>query len=73
MTRTALGPLKPGMTLAQAQGGGRPVSNSGTRPANAEPDGMPDAWEAAHGLNPNEATDSSGDLQGDGYMNLGEA
>ncbi|MBI2924112.1 MAG: pectate lyase [Verrucomicrobia bacterium] len=55
-----------------AQVGGHPVLNSGTPPADADHDGMPDAWETAHGLNPNEATDSSGDLDSDGYTNLEE-
>ena len=32
-------------------------------------DGMPDAWEAAHGLNPAVA-DNNGDFDGDGYTNL---
>ncbi len=69
VTLTALGRLKPGVTLAQAQGGGRPVSNSGTRPADADHDGRPDIWETAHGLDPNAAADSPGDRDGDGCTN----
>lgn len=34
-------------------------------------DGMPDAWESAHGLNPS-VTDAAGDLDGDGRSNLQE-
>ena len=34
-------------------------------------DGMPDAWESAHGLNPS-ANDAGGDLDGDGRSNLQE-
>lgn len=34
-------------------------------------DGMPDAWEIAHGLNPN-VNDADGDLDGDGVSNLDE-
>jgi hypothetical protein len=33
-------------------------------------DGMPDAWEKSHGLNPKDATDGNGDLNHDGYTNL---
>lgn len=35
-------------------------------------DGMPDAWENHFGLNPNDAADAAGDLDGDGLTNLGE-
>jgi len=33
-------------------------------------DGMPDAWEIAHGLNPNDPADATKDLNGDGYTNI---
>ena len=35
-------------------------------------DGMPDLWEIAHGLNPNNAADAALDPDGDGVSNLGE-
>lgn len=35
-------------------------------------DGMPDAWESAHSLNPNNAADATQDPDGDGVNNLGE-
>jgi hypothetical protein len=35
-------------------------------------DGMPDAWELAHGLNPNDLTDAARDDDGDGFSNLQE-
>jgi hypothetical protein len=39
-------------------------------PADADRDGIPDAWESAHGLNPKDAADGNGDFNGDGYTNL---
>ena len=33
-------------------------------------DGIPDAWEKAHGLNPNDPSDATKDLNGDGYTNI---
>ena len=35
-------------------------------------DGMPDDWESAHGLNPNDAGDAALDSDGDGMSNLAE-
>ena len=35
-------------------------------------DGMPNEWEIAYGLNPNNANDHSGDVDSDGYTNLEE-
>ena len=35
-------------------------------------DGMSDDWEKKHGLNPNDPSDASGDLNGDGYTNIEE-
>ena len=33
---------------------------------------MPDTWEKAHHLNPNDASDASKDRDGDGYTNIEE-
>jgi hypothetical protein len=33
-------------------------------------DGMPDAWELANGLNPNDPSDANQDCTGDGYTNI---
>jgi len=43
----------------------------GTPPKDTDSDGMPDTWEAAHGLNPASATDYNGkDLSTEGYTNI---
>lgn len=44
---------------------------SGIAPADADRDGMPDAWEIRHGLNPNLASDRNlTNLSAEGYTNL---
>jgi hypothetical protein len=43
----------------------------GARPLDTDGDGMPDAWETAHGLNPG-ADDSAADPDADGILNLQE-
>jgi hypothetical protein len=52
--------------------GGQPAVTQVTRPAgfDTDGDGMPDTWETAHGLNPNSASDGTGDYTGDGYTNV---
>jgi hypothetical protein len=42
------------------------------RLSDSDADGMPDWWELRYGLNPNEAADANGDLDGDGVSNLSE-
>jgi hypothetical protein len=39
-------------------------------PVDSDHDGIPDDWEKAHGLNPNDASDASKNLNTDGYTNL---
>jgi hypothetical protein len=52
--------------------GGWPDLKGGTTPADADNDGLPDAWEVMYGLNPNKADDNSADKDGDGYTNIEE-
>jgi pectate lyase len=44
----------------------------GTPPADSDHDGMPDAWETAHGLDPNDPSDGAKDRDGDRYTNVEE-
>ena len=46
-----------------------PTLNSGTAPTDSDGDGMPDAWETANGLNPNDATDGALVAE-NGYTNV---
>ena len=52
--------------------GGQPSVDMVSRPAgfDSDGDGMPDGWEAAHGLNARDAADGASDSDGDGYTNL---
>ncbi len=42
----------------------------GTPYKDSDGDGMPDDWEKQHGLNPDDSSDASTDLNGDGYTNI---
>jgi pectate lyase len=52
--------------------GGWPALKSGPAPDDADHDGMPDAWEKRHNLNPNDADDNARDKDDDGYTNVEE-
>jgi hypothetical protein len=53
------------------QVGGYPTLAAGTPPADADNDGMPDAWEVSLGLNPL-VRNNNGDFDSDGYTDLEE-
>ena len=55
---------------SQKEVGGWPDLKQGPVPLDSDNDGMPDDWEAGHGLNPNDAADAAKDLNGDGYTNI---
>lgn len=52
-----------------AQVGGYP-DYKGEPYTDTDGDGLPDAWETAHGLDPKDAADALADLNGDGYTNI---
>ncbi|NBW97042.1 MAG: pectate lyase [Planctomycetia bacterium] len=54
---------------SQKQVGGWPRLEAGDAPADADRDGMPDAWETGHGLDPRDPRDGNAVRQ-DGYTNL---
>ncbi|MBT3616498.1 MAG: lamin tail domain-containing protein, partial [Verrucomicrobia bacterium] len=47
-------------------------ANSSDEVADTDADGMPDGWETAFGLDPNNSNDADGDADGDGLTNLSE-
>jgi len=55
---------------SQSQVGGWPELEPGSPWIDGDGDGMPDDWEAAHGLNAADATDGTADRNGDGFTNL---
>jgi hypothetical protein len=58
-----------GIIDSQTNVGGWPVLNSVAPPIDTDHDGMPDAWETAHGLNPSDPADRNTLGEG-GYTNL---
>jgi hypothetical protein len=74
MVRTGKVTYKKGIISDPNQVGGYPEYSYSVDevPADMDLDGMPDAWEQAHGLNASSASDSSQDADGDGYTNVEE-
>ena len=60
---------KKGIITDISQVGGYPEYN-GTPYVDTDGDGMPDEWEKANGLNPNDPSDANKDCTGDGYTNI---
>lgn len=60
---------KQGIITDIRQVGGLPSYN-GQPYLDTDGDGMPDAWEVANGLNPNDSSDAVLDCNGDGYTNI---
>lgn len=56
----------PGIIDSQADADAWPQYHSAEPPPDADHDGIPDEWERAHGLNPNDPNDGARD-SGDGY------
>jgi pectate lyase len=57
---------------SQTQVGGWPALTSGEPPLDSDNDGMPDAWEIEHKLNPHDPSDANLDSDKDGYSNIEE-
>ncbi len=57
---------------SQSQVGGWPELKSTSPLPDTDGDGMPDAWERRHGLNPRDPVDGSADKDRDGYTNVEE-
>lgn len=55
---------------SQQDVGGWPILQTGDTPRDTDSDGMPDAWERAHGLNPLDATDGKADRDSNGYTEV---
>lgn len=60
---------KQGIITDIRQVGGLP-EYKGEAAVDSDGDGMPDAWEIANGLNPNDPADANMDCNGDGYTNI---
>ncbi len=69
--RLPIDSYKQGIITDIAQVGGFP-DYKGTPYKDADKDGLPDDWEKKAGLNPNDASDSVKDRDGDGYTNIEE-
>jgi hypothetical protein len=67
--RLPMDSYKLGIITDISQVGGYP-EYKGKSYKDSDKDGMPDAWEKKYGLNPNDASDANGDLNGDGYSNI---
>lgn len=60
---------KMGIITDIRQVGGYPEYEGSPR-KDSDSDGMPDEWEKKYGLDPNDASDAAGDINGGGYTNI---
>jgi pectate lyase len=74
MVRTGKPSHQDGIITNPKQVGGYPelTFTPNQLPADQDADGMPDAWEQQHGLNPTDPKDNTQDLDKDGYTNVEE-
>jgi pectate lyase len=74
MVRTGKVITEKGIVIDPAEVGGYPeyAFSPEEVPVDTDSDGMPDAWEKEHGLDPNQAADNRLDSDGDGYTNVEE-
>ncbi|HYG21317.1 MAG TPA: polysaccharide lyase [Verrucomicrobiae bacterium] len=74
MVRTGKTATRDGIISDPKEVGGYPefTFSPASVPADADGDGMPDAWETSHGLNPNNPADNAADSDKDGYTNVEE-
>ncbi len=63
---------KTGIIDSQANVGGWGDFKGADAPPDTDLDGMPDAWESRHGLDPKNRADNSSDNDNDGYTNIEE-
>jgi len=61
---------KIGIITTPQQYGGLPKYKKYRPYKDSDNDGMPDEWEIANGLNPNDPSDANKDCTGDGYTNI---
>jgi hypothetical protein len=60
------------VVLSLKELGGWPDYKKAEAPVDSDSDGMPDAWEKAHGLSFADPSDNNKDADGDGYTNVEE-
>jgi pectate lyase len=72
MVKTGKPTFANGIVVTVDDVGGYPQYKVGSVATDSDHDGMPDEWEKKYGLNPNDASDTALDNDGDGYTNLEE-
>jgi hypothetical protein len=70
--RTGRPTFRNGIIVASSDVGGWPEYPAAFAPADADADGMPDAWEKSHGLDPSDRSDAVKDTDHDGYTSIEE-